>query len=184
MNVMRTALSMMVLSLVACSTPPLFPPAVLEGVEKNFDFKAWQTSPSAYANRKVQLGGMIQDAQPTDEGVLIVTKQLPIVEHPAYGPSGSQRRPGSFEFAFLYRGKMPAPALEPGNRLIVVGTTQGAKAVTVGGATRTAPFLMAQCVHIWNTGGREIADFESSGAGYQPLAEETYCSRETAQSPR
>lgn len=172
------------LGLIACSVPALFPADVMEGADKNFDFNAWRATPTASMGRKVQLGGRILDGQTTDEGVLIVGKQLPIVEHPAYGPTDSLRRPGSFEFVIVYQGKIDAAALSPGNRFIVVGTTQGAKGVTVDGATRNAPFMTARCVHIWRTRGRDIADFQSSGAGYEPLEEATYCSRESSPSSR
>jgi starvation-inducible outer membrane lipoprotein len=168
------------LALIACSVPALFPAEVMKDVEKNFDFNAWRATPSAYLNQNVQLGGRILDAQATDEGTMIVAKQLPIVEHPAYGPSDSKKRPGSFEFTLLYRGKLDTSALMPGNRFIVVGTTRGAKPVTVDGSTRSAPSLIARCVHIWKTGGRDIADFQSSGAGYEPLEEATYCLREAS----
>ena len=181
MKVRQTGLATaLCLGLIACSIPALFPAEVMDGVEKNFDFNAWRATPSVSLGLKVQLGGRILDGQTTDDGVLIVGKQLPIVEHPAYGPTDSHRRPGAFEYAFLYRGKIEATALAPGNRFIVVGTTQGGKAVTVDGSTRNAPFLTARCVHIWKTKGREIADFQSSGAGYEPLEEATYCSRESS----
>jgi hypothetical protein len=108
---------------------------------------------------------------------LIVGRQLPVVEHPAYGPTDSLRKlgAGAFEFAFSYPGKIEPSALTAGNRFIVVGTTQGAKSITVDGATRNAPFLTARCVHIWKTSGKEIAEFEYSAAGYQPLEQATYC---------
>ena len=172
-------------ALVACSHIPVFPPEVKEGVDNNFDFNSWKATPSSSTGRKVKLGGRILDSQTTSEGVLIIGKQLPIVEHPAYGPTDSQKRPGAFEFAFLYRGKLDDGALTQGNRFIVIGTTQGGKAVTVDGATRTAPFLSARCVYIWRTRGKEIADFESSGAGYQPLEQGRYCTNDaTAGTPK
>lgn len=171
-------------TLVACGHVPVFPPDVKEGIDKTFDFNSWRATPSSSTGRKVQLGGRVMDSQTTSEGVLVIGKQLPIVEHPAYGPTDSQRRPGAFEFAFLYPGKLENTALSQGNRFIVIGTTQGGKAVTVDGATRNAPFMVARCVHIWRTRGKEIADFSSSGAGYEPLEEATYCANEAASAAR
>ena len=171
-------------ALVACSHVPVFPPEVKEGADKNFDFNSWKATPNSSTGRKVQLGGRILDSQATSEGVLVIGKQLPIVEHPAYGPTDSQKRPGAYEFAFLFRGKLEDAALTQGNRFIVIGTTLGGKQVTVDGATRSAPFLVARCVHIWRTRGREIADFSSSGAGYEPLEEGTYCVNDNAASAR
>ena len=66
--------------------------------------------------------------------------------------------------------------LMKGNRFIVVGTTTGRRPVLVNGIPKTEPFLVADCVHIWQTGGTEIAEFkEDPGAGYSPLPEKTYC---------
>ena len=50
-----------------------------------------------------------------------------------------------------------------------------AAVVAIEDSQRSLPALTAQCLHIWNTGGKEIADFPNFGAGYQPLEEETYC---------
>ncbi|TAJ34545.1 MAG: hypothetical protein EPO64_00790 [Nitrospirae bacterium] len=160
----------------ACGASALFQANVLKDVDNDFDFTAWRASPNAVPGRKVQLGGRIIQAESSNGGVVIVGEQLPIVEHPAYGPSSSGRkRTGVYEFAFLYPGKIESTALTAGNRFIVVGTTQQAKVVSVEGASKTEPYLVAQCVHIWKTEGREISDFPEVGAGYYPLEENTYC---------
>ena len=176
MNVMRTGLATVVcLVLEACATPQVFQPHIMHDVDEQFDFNAWREAPSTSKGRKVQLGGRIVEAEPTETGVLIIADQLPIVEHPAYGPTATGRRPGVFEFAFLYPGQIESSALTGGNRFIVVGTTQGAKAVMVGGARKSEPYLVARCVHIWKTQGSEISDFPMVGADYYPLEENTYC---------
>lgn len=163
------------LALGACATTPMFQKDVMDGVEPNFNLNTWRTAPNAALGHKIQVGGRIVQADLTEEGVLIVGMQLPIVEHPVYGPTEVGKRPGVFEFAFLYTGKMEASALSPGNRFIVVGTIQRARIVEVDGAPKSEPFLLARCVRIWKTEGREIADFPMVGAGYYPLEENTYC---------
>jgi starvation-inducible outer membrane lipoprotein len=105
--------------------------------------------------------------------VTIVVTQLPIVEHPAYGPKNTGKRSG--EFAITFQGKIEPPFLQRGNRLIVVGTTKTAKVVSVDDLVRSLPAVSAKCLHIWNTGGRDIADFPSYGAGYETLEEDTFC---------
>ena len=176
MSVMRTGLATVVcLVLEACATPQLFQSHIMHDVDTQFDFHAWREAPSTSKGRKVQLGGRIVEVEPTENGVLIIADQLPIVEHPAYGPTAAGRRPGVFEFAFLYPGQIESSALTGGNRFIVVGTIQGAKAVMVGGARKSEPYLIARCVHIWKTQGNEISDFPMVGADYYPLEENTYC---------
>jgi len=162
-------------SLWACGPRAVFPPQALQGVEQDFDFNAWRAAPQVNQGRKVQVGGRIVQAEVEEGGTLIVGIQLPIVQHPAYGPSEGRKRTGAYEFAFLYPGKIEPSALTPGNRFIVVGTTQRPRPVAVDGAPKTEPFLTARCVHIWKTEGREIADFPEVGAGYYPLEENTYC---------
>jgi len=156
---------------------PLFPEDVTEGVETHFDFDAWRAEPTTKVGRKVQLGGRILEGQSTDQGTLIIVKQLPIIEHPAYGPTDHQRKRGvgTYQFAVLYVGKIDSSALSAGNRFIAIGNTQSPRPVTVDGATRTAPLLLAQCIHIWETRGVDVADFQSAGAGYGVLEEATYC---------
>ena len=50
-------------------------------------------------------------------------------------------------------------------------------------AVRNLPAMTAQCVHIWQTGNSEIADFHSGGSGHVVLKEDTYCGGETPCSP-
>lgn len=174
MNMKRgTAILLCSLFISACGPTQVFPPEAMEGVDRNFDFTAWRMAPNAKPGRKVQLGGRIVQGEVKDGGVLLVVAQLPIVEHPAYGPKDSGKRSG--EFVVLYQGKLDPNTMQPGNRLIVVGTTQSAKVVAVDDIQRNFPSVVADCLHIWNTGGRAISDFPSYGGGYEPLEEDTFC---------
>ncbi len=157
----------------ACASTQVFPPEAMEGVDKNFDFTAWRMMPNAKAGKKIQLGGRIIQAEAKEGGVVLVVVQLPIVEHPAYGPKDNGKRSG--EFVVSYQGKIDPSSLQPGNRLVVVGATQNAKVVMVDDIQRSLPSVAARCLHIWNTGGREVADFPSFGGGYEPLEENTFC---------
>ena len=167
----------------ACTTSKLFPQEVMEGVAPSFQFEAWRdAAPSNSAGisdggLRVQLGGRIVRASQDSTGVVIVAEQLPIVQHPAYGPTEDvNRMDGDYEFAFLYPGELPPQTLRNGNRFIVVGTTTKRRSVTIDGLTRSEPFLVADCVHVWQTGRTEIAEFkEDVGGGYSPLRERTYC---------
>lgn len=161
------------LGIAACSTYQPFPHEVMDGVDPNFDFSQWRMVPNQALERKIQLGGSILHSERKDGNVTIVVTQLPIVEHPAYGPKDTGKRSG--EFAVTFMGKIEPSMLQRGNRLIVVGTTKAAKVVTVDDMPRSFPTVSAKCLHIWNTGGRDIADFPSYGAGYETLEEDTFC---------
>ena len=161
------------LGIAACSTYQPFPPEVMDGVDPDFDFSHWRMVPNQALERKIQLGGSILHSERRDGNVTIVVTQLPIVEHPAYGPKDTGKRSG--EFAVTFMGQIEPPMLQRGNRLIVVGTTKAAKVVAVDDMPRSLPSVSAKCLHIWNTGGRDIADFPSYGAGYETLEEDTFC---------
>jgi hypothetical protein len=169
-----------VLSGCAADTP--FPPDVMEKVSPTFHFEAWRdagpTNESGKSDSgiKVMLGGRIVQATKNGKSIVIVAEQLPIVNHPAYGPTEDVKRTGDHEFAFLYAGEIETLDLMRGNRFIIVGTTTSRRPVLVNGIPKTEPFLIADCIHVWQTGGAEIAEFkEDVGGGLSPLPEKTYC---------
>jgi starvation-inducible outer membrane lipoprotein len=164
----------LVLPLLTCAcTPQFFPPQARKGVDTDFDFSRWRLLPTQAENRKIQLGGRVVQSTTKGETVTIVAVQLPIVEHPAYGPKDTKKRSG--EFAIMYQGKIDPLFLQAGNRLMVIGHTRPMIRVEVDDIMRSLPALTAQCIHFWNTGDKDIADFVASGAGYETLREETYC---------
>ena len=169
--------------LSGCVAEAPFPPEVMEKVSPTFHFEAWRdASPTNESGKsdagiRVLLGGRIVQSTKDSKGLLIVAEQLPIVNNPVYGPTeGANNRSGDHEFAFLYAGGVESLDLMKGNRFIIVGTTTGRRPVLVNGIPKTEPFLIADCLHVWQTGGSEIAEFkEDAGGGYSPLPEKTYC---------
>jgi starvation-inducible outer membrane lipoprotein len=153
----------------------VFPPKVTDGVDANFDFSRWRTMPNEAEGKKVQIGGRIVQSQVSGEVVTIVVSQLPIVNHPAYGPKDNGKNNG--EFVITHQGKIEPTILQPGNRVIVVGTIRHSEVVTVGDLSRNFPIVSAQCFHVWNTQGRDIADFPFYEAGYATLEQKTVCAR-------
>jgi len=144
-------------------------------VDSHFDFSHWYRMTNASEVKKVRLGGRIVQAQASDDMVTIVVSQLSIVEHPAYGPRDSGKNTG--EFVITYRGRIEASLLQPGNRIMVVGMTRPQKVLTVNDLSRSFPIVEAQCLHFWNTQGRNIEDFPFYEAGYVALRQETVCAR-------
>lgn len=160
----------------ACApTHKVFPPQVMENIDHEFDFSHWRMGADGTTSRKVQLGGRVVQSQVSADTVTIVVAQLPIVEHPAYGPKENRRDNG--EFAIIYQGKVEEQSLQLGNRVMVVGTTRPWQGVTVNDTSRRLPIVAAQCLHFWDTQGREISDFPFFEAGYIPLKQETVCAR-------
>jgi starvation-inducible outer membrane lipoprotein len=159
--------------LVFACTPQLFPPGTLKDVDPNFDFTRWRMFPTSMVNHKVQFGGRIVQSDTQGEMLTIVAARLPIVEHPAYGPKETRKSGG--EFVILYEGKIDPLFLHEGNRVIVIGFTRPPTRVDIDDTPHSFPTIRAECLHIWQTGNKDIADFHSSGAGYIVLREETYC---------
>ena len=172
MNLMPLS-TLMTLTLCAvlsgCAVNTLFPPEVMEKVSPTFQFEAWRDagptneSGKSDAGIKVELGGRIVQATKNGKGIVI-------------GPAEDVDRTGDYEFAFLYPGELETLDLMKGNRFIIVGTTTTRRPVLVNGIPKTEPFLIADCIHVWQTGGTEIAEFkEDVGGGLSPLPEKTYC---------
>ena len=168
--------------LSGCAAHKPFSPEVMDKVTPTFQFEAWRDAgPTNEAGKsdsgiKVLLGGRIVQSTKDSKGIVIVAEQLPIVNHPVYGPTEDVKRTGDHEFAFLYPGKLEMLNLMRGNRFIIVGTTTSRRPVLVNGIPKTEPFLIADCIHVWQTGGTEIAEFkEDVGGGLSPLPEKTYC---------
>lgn len=172
-SITRGILILTCLAFGACASNTVFPPEAVDGVDPNFDFTRWRMLPNQAEGKKIQLGGRIIQSETKGDAITIVAAQLPIVEHPAYGPRDTGKSKG--EFAITYSGRIDSSFLQPGNRVMVVGATQAPKVVSVDDLPKSLPTVMAKCIHLWKTGGRDIADFPSYGAGYETLEEETYC---------
>jgi starvation-inducible outer membrane lipoprotein len=165
-----------------CTTTTPFPSKVMEKVSPTFDFEAWrEASPTNGAGKSdagltVELGGRIVEASRNGNGIVIVAKHLPIVTHPVYGAAESIDRKGDHEFAFLYSGDLDPQDLKNGNRFIIVGTTTGRRPVVVNGMPKTEPFIVASCIHVWQTGRTEVSDVKDEVGGVDSaLQGKTYC---------
>ena len=180
---MRTVVGFLALSWAmvnACApTYNVFPTKIMEDVDHNFDFSRWGMATDGSQSKKVQLGGRIMQSQASGGTVTIAISQLPIVDHPAYGPKDNGKNNG--DFVIIYHGQIEKADLQPGNRVMVVGTTRPSKVITVNDLSRNFPIVEAQCLHFWNTQGREIADFPFFEAGYVTLKQETVCTKSSSQ---
>lgn len=166
--------------LLAYSAPTFFPSAVTGDSIGATQFGVLQASPDTYRGRSVLLGGKIVGTEVTEKGTLILVKHLPIVERPMYGPVETLEVTGE-RFAILYPGKVDEEGLWLGNKLLVVAVVQGNSAVTFpDGISRTQPYVVARCMHVWKTGeygSYQIFDFPYLTDSYYPLPQETYCAK-------
>ena len=161
------------LALGGCGSERIFPPEAVQDADLNFDFARWRMMPNQSLGKKVRLGGRIVHGDINAGIITGVVAQLPIVEHPAYGPTDIGKSRG--EFAITYQGAIEPAFLQRGNRVMVVGKTRAPTVVSVDDLPKSLPTIVAECLHFWNTGGRDIADFPSMGGGYEPLEQRTTC---------
>lgn len=158
-----------------CSTPSLFPADATRDAAP-LEFGVLEAKPDVFKGRVVQLAGRIVGVEQSADGILIRVQELPMAQYPAYGPAETNK--GTAEFAIMYPGKVDANALWFGNKLVVVAMAQGFHPVAVDGVTRTAPYVVARCMHVWKTGeygSYGIEDFPNLTDGYYPLEHQTYC---------
>jgi starvation-inducible outer membrane lipoprotein len=174
------ALLVVLLPLVGHAAPPIFPPDATRDLDDAVPFGVLKAQPDTYTGRAVTLGGKIVAVEETDQGLLILVKNLPIAEHPVYGPVEIEGVTGE-QFAVLYQGRVDPEGLWFGNKLMVVAVAQGNRNVlTPSGVIRSRPFVLARCMHVWKTGeygSYEISDFPHTTDGYYSLPQETYCAR-------
>lgn len=168
--------------LSACSTTPMFPPAITKDVEADtFDVKAWEdqayhSSSGAFVPHKVELAGEIIRVIQKPKGVVILAEERPLDTPPASSSIKTEQDDAPW-FAITFKGAVEPSLLQAGNRLVVVGTTQRASQEMLGGAPRMLPHLLAQCLHIWDTREAEMANFSYYGGpmGHHPPEERTFC---------
>ena len=91
LSTLMTLILCPVLSGCAANTP--FPAEVMGKVSPTFHFEAWRDAgPTNEAGKSdaglnVKLGGRIVQATKNGKGIVIVAAQLPIVNHPVFGPT-------------------------------------------------------------------------------------------------
>lgn len=178
-SLLTTLIAILCSSLIGCAASPLFPETALQDVNRKMEFGVLQANPDIYKGQVIQLAGRIIGVEQLKEGTFLIVHQLPMAEHPIYGPAESGARTG--EFAVLFPGRMAPVDAAPGNRIIVVGTIQGAQETLREGTSQNEPYLVARCLHVWETAGEEIYDYlvkHGGEEGDSSQIQQTYCVRE------
>jgi len=159
--------------LAACAPASIFPPDVIEKVDRTVTFENLVTSPDHYKGRTVELGGQIVGSVVEQDGVQMLVRALPIRTTPVYGPYDTGRSRGLF--VIRYAGKIGAQDAQDGNMVVMIGVVNGAVATDVGVSVRRLT-VTAECFHIWRTQGDQIDEFPwLAHTRYWPLIQQTYC---------
>ena len=162
------------LLLVACAPTPIFPPEVIEKVDRSITFKEVVAHPAEYEGRVVELGGEILGSVIDGEEVQLLIRELPIRTTPVYGPFDPGGPRGMF--VIRYTGKVGAQDIQSSNLIVVIGTMIGATLTNLTGAPVRRPTVSAECFHVWRTQGNPIDDFPwIMNTRYWRLIEQTYC---------
>ena len=160
--------------LLACAPTPIFPPEVLDKVDRTVTFESLAANPDHYHDRTVELGGQIVGSIAEQDEVHMLVREFPIRTTPVYGPVDNGRLNGMFVIRFT--GKIGAQDLQDGNMVVVIGAVMGAVASSLTGTPVHRLTVTAECFHIWRTQGNPIDDFPwTMNARWWPLIQQTYC---------
>jgi starvation-inducible outer membrane lipoprotein len=159
-------------SVVGC-TQPLFPPAAVKDLDPTLQMGIFNPEADIYfKGHLAQAGGRIIAVEQTPNGTLITAEELPLTKA---STRVIETAKSDGWFVFLYGGPIDPAGLQYGNEFIMVGLVEGNQRVSVKGIQRSAPYLVARCIHVWKTGRYATSDYPYLPDGYYPLEEQTYC---------
>ena len=163
------------LFILACAPAPIFPPEVLEKVDRTVSFEQVVNHPDAHKGRVVEFGGEILNSMVEGDEVQLLVRILPIQIKPVYGPVDRGGEHGMF--IIRYTGKVGNQDLQRGNMVIVIGPVMGGVITRLTGVPVNRPTVTAECFHIWRTQGEPIEDYPypKNATRYVPLIQQTYC---------
>jgi starvation-inducible outer membrane lipoprotein len=163
------------LIMFACAPTVIFPPEVLEKVDRTVTFEQVVNHPDEYQGRVVELGGQILGSKVAGEEVQLLVRVLPIQTKPVYGPVDPGGEHGMF--IIRYTGNVGEQDLQRGNMVIVIGSMMGGVVTGLSGVPVSRPTVSAECFHIWRTQGEPIQDYPypKNSSRYVPLVQQTYC---------
>ncbi len=158
-----------------CAPAAIFPPEVLEKVDRTVTFEQVMNHPDEYQGRVVELGGQILGSMVKGEEVQVLVRVLPIQTKPVYGPVDRDGERGMF--IIRYTGKVGEQDLQRGNMVIVIGPVLGGVVTSLTGVPVSRPTVRPECFHIWRTQGEPIEDYPypKNSSRFVPLVQQTYC---------
>lgn len=169
-----SCLLLLILLLLACAEP-MFPPAVLTGVDFTSEFVLSTSEVDTHTKgRIVLIGGRMVAVQQESGRLQIMAEELQFEKDPLLGWL-VETGPPLGTIAVDYPANIEHQALDRGNKFLAIGRVQGTMKVTIEGMPRVIPLLRARCLHIWRTGWDSIAEYPHLPTGYYPLRHDVYC---------
>ena len=170
----RSCLLLLFLLPLACAEP-LFPPAMLKGVDFTSEFVLSTSEVDTHMKgRIVLIGGRMVALQQQSGRLQIMAHELRFEKDPLLGRLVETGAPLG-TIAIDYPANIEHRALERGNKFLAIGRVQGTTNMTIEGMPRVIPLLRARCLHIWRTGWDSIGEYPHLPTGYYPLRHDVYC---------
>lgn len=148
------------------------------------EFDNLATSVDQHLGKRIKIAGKKIRVEEISEGLLVIAEFLPYPMDDLHFSDAAAGEPkpskGRGRFTFLYPGKknVTDPILTwKGNKFILLGDIKGQKKVpiTLSGKSISVPYIVANCVRVWKTGGSEVPHSpDTEFTAYPPLAR-TYC---------
>ena len=162
----------------ALSADPMFPEDSTPRVATKEDFQKFASGVEGNKGKMVKLAGRMIGFDPSEEGTIILAEWLP---YPVDldledGPKDHDVDTG-LRFALRYPGETHDPQFAwKGNKFILEGTIQGTRNMILNlfGTHKSLPYVMAQCIHVWETG--ETEEFDQPDVQFKgPHIARTFC---------
>lgn len=159
---------------------PMFPEDATPRVGTEADFQKLVSEIEGKKGQIVKLAGRMIGFDPSEEGTIILAEWLP---YPADldledGPKDHDVDTG-LRFALRYPGETHDPQFKwEGNKFILEGTIQGKRTMVLNmfGTHKSLLYVMARCIHIWESG--ETEDFDQPDVQFKgPHIARTFCVR-------
>lgn len=160
-----------------CASVPTFPTNDSKAVGTTSEFGVLVAKPDVYKGRAIRLAGRLVGVETSEQGMLMLAEWLPFPTNPDEGPTEMLMAQGR-RFAVFYPGTLDEQGTLHGNKFLAVGEMGESKSiVTLEGISQSIPYVVARCLHVWETGGDEIEDApDVENTGYPPM-ERTYCTQ-------
>ena len=157
---------------------PLFPQDSVPKASSIEIFHKLASNAEKSQGEKIKLAGRMIGFEPSDEGTIIIAEWLPYTADLDLedGPQDHDKDTG-LRFALRYPGQTHDPQFKwKGNEFILEGTIQGTKNVVMDmfGNEKTLLYVIAQCIHVWESG--ETEEFDQPDVQFKgPHIARTFC---------
>lgn len=179
MKVLMTVVILCLLSLsYGWAAGPMFPQDTTPKVGTKAEFQKLVSESEGKKGYMIKLAGRMIGFDPSDEGTIILAEWLP---YPADldledGPKDYDQDTG-LRFALRYPGETHDPLFKwKGNKFILEGTIQGKRNIVLDmfGKQKSLLYVMAQCIHVWESG--ESEEFDQPDVQFKgPHVARTFC---------